>query len=63
MIKGGSLENAVIIRDDVVLTNEPLRYPDEFVRHKILDIIGDLYLIGRPIQAHIIAVRESQDQL
>jgi UDP-3-O-[3-hydroxymyristoyl] N-acetylglucosamine deacetylase/3-hydroxyacyl-[acyl-carrier-protein] dehydratase len=59
LIKGGSLENAVIIRDDVVLTNEPLRYPDEFVRHKILDIIGDLYLIGRPIQAHIIAVRPS----
>jgi UDP-3-O-[3-hydroxymyristoyl] N-acetylglucosamine deacetylase/3-hydroxyacyl-[acyl-carrier-protein] dehydratase len=59
LIKGGSLENAVIIRDDVVLTNEPLRYPDEFVRHKILDIIGDLYLIGRPVQAHIIAIRPS----
>ena len=59
LIKGGSLENAVIIRDDVVLTNEPLRYSDEFVRHKILDIIGDLYLIGRPIQAHIIAIRPS----
>ena len=56
LIKGGSLENAVIIRDDVVLTNQPLRYPDEFVRHKILDIIGDLYLIGRPLQGHIIAV-------
>ncbi|MDG1892808.1 MAG: bifunctional UDP-3-O-[3-hydroxymyristoyl] N-acetylglucosamine deacetylase/3-hydroxyacyl-ACP dehydratase [Verrucomicrobiota bacterium] len=59
LIKGGSLENAVIIRDDVVLTNEPLRYADEFVRHKILDLIGDLYLIGRPIQAHIIAIRPS----
>jgi UDP-3-O-[3-hydroxymyristoyl] N-acetylglucosamine deacetylase/3-hydroxyacyl-[acyl-carrier-protein] dehydratase len=56
LIKGGSLENAVVIRDDAVLTNEPLRYPDEFVRHKILDIIGDLSLIGRPIGAHIVAV-------
>ncbi len=56
LIKGGSLENAVVIRDDAVLTNEPLRYPDEFVRHKILDIIGDLSLVGQPIGAHIIAV-------
>ena len=38
-----------MIRDDAVLTNEPLRYPDEFVRHKILDILGDLYLLGRPL--------------
>ena len=40
LIKGGSLENAVVIRDDAVLTNEPLRYPEEFVRHKMLDIVG-----------------------
>ena len=59
LIKGGSLENAVVIRDDAVLTNEPLRYPDEFVRHKILDIIGDLSLLGKPLGAHIIAVRPS----
>jgi len=59
LIKGGSLENAVVIRDDAVLTTEPLRFPDEFVRHKILDIIGDLSLTGRPLQAHIIAVRPS----
>jgi len=59
LIKGGSLENAVIIREDAVLTNEPLRYPEEFVRHKILDIIGDLSLVGRPLQAHIIAVKPS----
>ncbi len=56
LIKGGSLENAIVIRDDAVLTNEPLRYPDEFVRHKILDIIGDLSLVGQPIGAHIVAV-------
>jgi UDP-3-O-[3-hydroxymyristoyl] N-acetylglucosamine deacetylase/3-hydroxyacyl-[acyl-carrier-protein] dehydratase len=59
LIKGGSLENAVVIRDDAVLTTEPLRYPEEFVRHKILDIIGDLSLIGRPINGHIIAVKPS----
>jgi UDP-3-O-[3-hydroxymyristoyl] N-acetylglucosamine deacetylase/3-hydroxyacyl-[acyl-carrier-protein] dehydratase len=59
LIKGGSLENAVVIRDDAVLTTEPLRYPEEFVRHKILDIIGDLSLLGRPLCGHIVAVRPS----
>jgi len=59
LIKGGSLENAVVIRDDAVLTNEPLRYPEEFVRHKMLDILGDLALVGRPLLAHIIAVKPS----
>lgn len=59
LIKGGSLENAIVIRDDAVLTTEPLRYPEEFVRHKMLDIIGDLALVGRPIHAHIIAVKPS----
>ena len=56
LIRGGSLENAVVIRDDAVLTTEPLRYPEEFVRHKILDILGDLSLVGRPLQGHIVAV-------
>lgn len=59
LIRGGSLENAIVIRDDAVLTNEPLRYPEEFVRHKILDIIGDLSLIGRPLKGHIMAVKPS----
>lgn len=59
LIRGGSLENAVVIRDDAVLTTEPLRYPEEFVRHKILDIIGDLALLGRPLQGHLIAVKPS----
>lgn len=59
LIRGGSLENAVVIRDDAVLTTEPLRYPEEFVRHKILDILGDLSLIGRPFCGHIVAVRPS----
>ena len=59
LIKGGSLENAVVIRDDAVLTTEPLRYPEEFVRHKMLDIVGDLSLLGRPIRGHLIAVKPS----
>ncbi|HYV32629.1 MAG TPA: bifunctional UDP-3-O-[3-hydroxymyristoyl] N-acetylglucosamine deacetylase/3-hydroxyacyl-ACP dehydratase [Candidatus Binatia bacterium] len=59
LIKGGSLENAVVIRDDAVLTTEPLRYPEEFVRHKILDILGDLSLLGRPVCGHVVAVRPS----
>jgi UDP-3-O-[3-hydroxymyristoyl] N-acetylglucosamine deacetylase / 3-hydroxyacyl-[acyl-carrier-protein] dehydratase len=59
LIKGGCLENAVVIRDDAVLTTEPLRYPEEFVRHKMLDIIGDLSLVGKPIRGHLIAVKPS----
>ncbi|MCX6924661.1 MAG: UDP-3-O-acyl-N-acetylglucosamine deacetylase, partial [Verrucomicrobia bacterium] len=59
LIKGGSLENAVVIRDDAVLTTEPLRYPDEFVRHKILDIVGDLSLLGRPLRGRLTAVKPS----
>lgn len=59
LIKGGSLENAIVIRDDAVLTTEPLRYPEEFVRHKMLDIVGDLALLGRPLVGHLVAVRPS----
>jgi UDP-3-O-[3-hydroxymyristoyl] N-acetylglucosamine deacetylase/3-hydroxyacyl-[acyl-carrier-protein] dehydratase len=59
LIRGGSLENAVVIRDDAVLTTEPLRYTDEFVRHKMLDIVGDLSLLGRPIHGHLVAVKPS----
>jgi UDP-3-O-[3-hydroxymyristoyl] N-acetylglucosamine deacetylase/3-hydroxyacyl-[acyl-carrier-protein] dehydratase len=56
-IKGGTLDSAIVIKGDKILTKEPLRYKDEFVRHKILDIIGDIVLLGMPIKAHIIAVR------
>jgi UDP-3-O-[3-hydroxymyristoyl] N-acetylglucosamine deacetylase/3-hydroxyacyl-[acyl-carrier-protein] dehydratase len=57
LIKGGSLENALVIRGESVLSKEPLRFADEFVRHKILDIIGDLALAGRPLRGHVVAVR------
>lgn len=56
LIKGVSLENAVAIGDESIL-NEHLRFPDEFVRHKILDLIGDMYLLGRPVKGHVIGVK------
>src|SRR6266581_2592650 len=57
LIKGGSLENAIVVRGEAVLSKEPLRFPDEFVRHKIVDIIGDLALFGPRIRGHLIAVK------
>ncbi len=56
-IKGGSLDCAVVIKGDKIISKEPLRFPDEFVRHKILDLIGDIRLLGMPIKAHIVAMR------
>jgi UDP-3-O-[3-hydroxymyristoyl] N-acetylglucosamine deacetylase len=53
---GGSLENAVVIGDTGVLNNA-LRFEDEFVRHKILDVIGDMALVGYPIMGHLVAHR------
>lgn len=57
LIKGGSLDNAVIIKEEVVFSKGGLHFSDEMVRHKILDLIGDLSLVGLPFNAHIIAVR------
>ena len=51
---GGKLSNLVLLDEEKVV-NPPLRFPDEFVRHKILDIIGDFYLLGRPFRGKIIA--------
>ncbi|QYM78101.1 bifunctional UDP-3-O-[3-hydroxymyristoyl] N-acetylglucosamine deacetylase/3-hydroxyacyl-ACP dehydratase [Horticoccus luteus] len=56
-IKGGSLDSAVVIRGDKIISKEPLRFKDEFVRHKMLDIIGDVLLLGMPLKAHIVATR------
>jgi UDP-3-O-[3-hydroxymyristoyl] N-acetylglucosamine deacetylase len=49
LARGGSMENCVVIDGDRVLNPEGLRRPDEFVRHKALDAIGDLYVLGAPI--------------
>ena len=56
-IKGGSLDSAIVIKGDKIISKEPLRFADEFVRHKILDIIGDIVLLGLPLKAHIVATR------
>jgi UDP-3-O-[3-hydroxymyristoyl] N-acetylglucosamine deacetylase/3-hydroxyacyl-[acyl-carrier-protein] dehydratase len=61
LIKGGSLDNAVVVDENGIMNDDPLRFPDEFVRHKILDIIGDLTLTGAPIQGHVIAVRSGHN--
>ena len=56
-IRGGSLDCAVVIKGDKIMSKEPLRFRDEFVRHKILDIVGDITLLGMPLKAHIVATR------
>jgi len=59
MIRGGSLDNAILLKGDKIISKEPLRFDDEMVRHKILDIIGDITLLGVSLKGHIVAVRPS----
>jgi UDP-3-O-acyl N-acetylglucosamine deacetylase len=54
LASGGRLDNLILI-DDQKVVNTTLRFPDEFARHKVLDMVGDLYLLGRPILGHVIA--------
>ena len=57
LIRGGSLDNAIVLTPEGMLNTDGLRYRDEFVRHKILDIIGDLALLGMPILGRVVAER------
>jgi UDP-3-O-[3-hydroxymyristoyl] N-acetylglucosamine deacetylase len=57
LVKGGSLDNVVVLDPERVMNPEGLRFPDEFCRHKILDLIGDISLLGHPIIGHIVADR------
>ncbi len=57
LCKGGSLDNAEIIHDGAIICKDGLRYEDEIVRHKILDLTGDLFLCGRRVTGHVIAVK------
>jgi UDP-3-O-[3-hydroxymyristoyl] N-acetylglucosamine deacetylase len=57
LARGGSLDNAVVIDGDRVMNEDGLRYADEFVRHKVLDAVGDLYLAGAPLIGHFHGVR------
>jgi UDP-3-O-[3-hydroxymyristoyl] N-acetylglucosamine deacetylase len=56
LARGGSLHNAIVL-DDTGVASGPLRFRDEFVRHKVLDLVGDLALLGRPLEGHIHAVK------
>jgi len=55
LAQGGSLDNVLVIDEDDVVNPDGLRYPDEFVRHKILDCIGDFSLLGMPLLGHVVA--------
>ncbi len=55
--RGADYENTVVVEPTGKVVNNHLRYPDEFVRHKVLDLIGDLYLLGRPLLGHVVAIR------
>ena len=57
LARGGSLDNAIVLTPDGMLNETPLRFDDEFVRHKILDIIGDFALLGMPLHGRITAIR------
>ncbi|HMK61669.1 MAG TPA: UDP-3-O-acyl-N-acetylglucosamine deacetylase [Dissulfurispiraceae bacterium] len=61
LARGGSLDNAVVVGDDGILNASGLRFADEFVRHKILDSIGDLSLIGMPIEGQIVMERSGHN--
>jgi len=57
LIRGGSLDNAIVLTPDGMLNETGLRFRDEFVRHKILDIVGDLALLGMPLLGRVTAER------
>ena len=57
LAKGGSLDNAIILHDGALICKDGLRYPNELVRHKIMDMIGDLYLVGKRVHAHVMSVK------
>lgn len=57
LAKGGTLENAIVVEGNKVLNDEGMRFKDEFIRHKILDLIGDIALVGRPVRGFFLAIR------
>ncbi|MDR2340933.1 MAG: bifunctional UDP-3-O-[3-hydroxymyristoyl] N-acetylglucosamine deacetylase/3-hydroxyacyl-ACP dehydratase [Puniceicoccales bacterium] len=56
-IQGGDLDSAIVLDGDRIISRDPLHFSDEFVRHKILDLLGDIALLGKPLKAHIVAIR------
>ena len=61
LARGGTLENAVVVGEGRILNPGGLLYDDEFVRHKILDLVGDLALLGRPLEGHFLAIAAGHD--
>ncbi|MGE0108605.1 MAG: UDP-3-O-acyl-N-acetylglucosamine deacetylase [Bdellovibrionales bacterium] len=57
LMRGGSLENAIVIKDEKIMNKEGLRFENEFVRHKLLDAIGDIALSGLPIRGHFVGTK------
>ncbi len=57
LAKGGSLDNAIVVEGEKVHNNEGLRFPNEFARHKLLDLVGDIALLGQPVRGAFVAVR------
>jgi len=57
LVKGGSLECAVVMHNGAIISKEGLRHPDEFVRHKIMDLVGDIYLVGSRVRAKVTAIK------
>ena len=57
LVRGGSLENAIVLTRDGLMNPDGLRFPDEFCRHKLLDLIGDLVMLGHPLIGHVVADR------
>jgi len=61
LARGGSLDNAIVLDEYKIINKDGLRYKDEFVRHKILDAVGDLYMLGKPILGKFIAYKSGHD--
>ncbi len=57
LVKGGSLDNAIVMHDGAIISKDEMRFTNELVRHKVLDIVGDMFLIGAGLRAHIVAVK------
>ena len=61
LARGGSLDNAIVVDDYKVINKDGLRYKDEFVRHKILDAMGDLFMLGKPLLGKFTAFKSGHD--
>jgi UDP-3-O-[3-hydroxymyristoyl] N-acetylglucosamine deacetylase len=60
---GGSYQNAIVLDNENILNEEGLRYPDEFVRHKVLDALGDILTLGAPLMGHVVLHKAGHDLL